>query len=164
MYVNVVADKATFQKAFRALKREEDGKELRADVVHNLKALMEPAAGEARSRLLSTPTKGLEHPPPPLYATVARATRPFVRQGGKTAGVGVSVPDAAVRRFPKAPRRLNASKWRRPVYGNRSVWVNQVGSPGWFSGPLEAKRAAYRAAVVEAVSDSIKRVLRRGPR
>lgn len=164
MYVNVVADKTTFRKAFSALKREQDGRELRADVIAGLKALVEPAAAEARSRLLATPTKGLQHPPPPLYATVARATKPFVRQAGKQAGVGVSVPDGAVRRFPKAPRRLNAARWRHPVYGNRRAWVSQTGAPGWFSGPLEAKRTAYRAAVVHAMDEAVKRIERRGAR
>jgi hypothetical protein len=159
----ITPDRASFRKAFRALKSEEDGRELRADLIGNLKPIAEAAASAARSRLLATPTKGLEHPPPPLYATLAAKTKPYVRQTGKRAGVGVQVSDKAVGRFPNAARRVNAAKWRHPTYG-RTPWVNQVGSPGWFSEPMKATRPSALAAVQRAVNDAVRRLERRSPR
>lgn len=164
MESSITPDRASFRKAFRALKAEEDGKELRRDLVRNLKAIVEPAAAEARAKLLATPTKGLEHPPPPLLATVARKTKTFARATGRRAGVGVRVPDDAVERFPYAARRLNDAKWRHPLFGNRRKWFNQTGSPGWLTATLDAAKPGAQAAVAEAVAEALKRLERRSPR
>ena len=83
-----------------------------------------------------------------LAAKVA-AEKASVRASYAASGARVSL-----RR--KRGRGLNAGRLRHPVYGNRSVWVQQLVSAGWFDDPVRDAAPDIRrkiAVVVKRVTD-----------
>lgn len=89
-----------------------------------------------------------------LRASTASAIKSRVSYTGRKMGARIWVdPSLFPQSQRKLPRYLNRSKgWRHPVYGNRKVWVAQVGEP-YFDKPIERNRAALDKAVRAAVSD-----------
>ena len=159
MIAEVEVDQRDLRKLVTTLNREADGKELRRDLVDNLKAAVEPAAQAARASILSMSVSGLVRAVPPLRAAVAAAVKVAVRTSGQRAGVFVIAGKTSMPRgFADAPRRLNARRgWRHPVFGS-DVWERQLGKPGWFDDTLDrARPAALRAAqdAMDAMADRI---------
>jgi hypothetical protein len=147
----------------KALKKEADGKAMRRDLIKRLKVPLAPAVAEIKSGLMSMgssgpPAKGAAKTS--LRAQVARKIRPEVKLSGFRAGVRVKASKTpAIRGFANAPKRLNSPKgWRRPVYGNRQVWVVQYGQPGYFDDPLLHRRDEFRTAVVAAMGETADRI------
>ena len=148
----------------RALRREEDGKELRKDLVRNLRQAVAPAVDEAKGAIRSMSSRG--HAGLSLRSAVARAVTVQVKTGGKAVGVKVRARGTTVRGFTNAPRLLNSAKgWRHPNIGagrrGQRDWVAQVGKPDWFDGPLRRHHAEYRKAVIQAMDDMAQRIARR---
>jgi hypothetical protein len=144
----------------RALKREADGKELRRDLIRELKKPLAPAVAEIKSGVMAIGAGGL---PPgegePLRPAVVRRIRAEVKLSGKAIGVRVRARKTeAVRGFRHAPKRLNSPKgWRHPVHGS-DRWVVQFGNPGYFDEPLEGRRGEFRHAVLEAMEATARRI------
>lgn len=143
-----------------ALKYEEDGMRLRRQLAKELRDAVAPAVAEAKGRVLAIGSAGLPHDGGSLRSAVASRVQTQARLTGKSAGVRVRARKSGMPRgFANAPKRLNRDGgWRHPVYGNRDVWVRQLGAPDWFDDPLQARKAEYRAAVERAVRGMADRI------
>lgn len=157
-------DAQRLEQVATAIRFEEDGKQLRKDMLTNLRAAVEPAIPVIKAGVMSMSGHGRVSPS--LSTTVANKVRVATRLTGDRAGVRVSIGKAGMPRgFRNAPKRLNrAEGWRHPVFGNRDVWVSQRGVPGYFDLPLQDRRDELRAAVVRAVEDMSERLARRAGR
>ncbi|MFF5759679.1 hypothetical protein ACFY7A_30125 [Streptomyces longwoodensis] len=146
----------------RAIRAEEDGKQLRRELAANMRAALRPGADEAKSSIMAMSSAGLPTAPA-LRASVARKIRPEVKLGGRWSGARVKAfKTKNVRGFPNAPKRLNrAGGWRHPVYGNREVWVHQHGKTGWFDHAFEGRQSNYKEAVEAAMEDMARRLAAR---
>ena len=146
----------------RALRAEEDGKQLRKELTRSMREALKPGAVEAKSGIISMRSAGTSSRPA-LRSSIARKIRPEARITGKFPGAKVKAfKTPQIRGFANAAKRTNrASGWRRPVYGNREVWVQQHGKVGWFDHAFEGKEAAYRRAVQEPLAEMINRIASR---
>lgn len=151
------------------LAKEADGARLRLELVRNLRVAVAPAVEEIKSGAMqikrgtsdsSRPSKKnqVEDSAVSLGAAIARGITTQVRMKGRAAGVAVKAKKAGMpRNFANAPKRINAKKFRHPVFGH-DRWVDQVGAPGFFDNPLQRDRLAYRAACVKAMEDMAARI------
>lgn len=143
----------------KALRKEADGKELRKELIANLKTAVEPAVREVQGKLRAIPHDSPRRSSPPLGTALASKTKPQVRLSGRSAGVKVRITKTpALRGFTHAARYLNRGRWRRRVFGT-DVWVVQQSPiPGYFDQTMRAGRRAYRKAVVAALADMTRRI------
>lgn len=146
----------------RALRAEEDGKQLRKDLAKNMREALKPAAAEAKSSIMAMSSAGLQTAPA-LRSAIARKIRPEVKLGGRWSGARVKAfKTKNIRNFPNAPKRTNrASGWRHPVYGNREAWVTQRGKIEWFDQAFDGRHGTYKAAVEQAMEDMARRIASR---
>ena len=147
----------------RAIRAEEDGKELRKELAKNMREALKPGAAEAKSSIMAMPSQGLMPTAPALRSAVARKIRPEVKLGGRWSGARVKAfKTKNVRNFPNAPKRLNrAGGWRHPVFGNREVWVQQRGKVDWFDRAFQGRESVYKAAVEQAMNNMARRIAER---
>lgn len=160
MAVQLTIEQRALLELGRALKREADGKQLRRDLIRELKKPLAPAVAEIKAGVMSVGSGGL--PPAdgePLRPAVTRRIRAEVKLSGHAVGVRVRARRTeAVRGFRNAPKRLNSPKgWRHPVYGT-DRWVVQIGKPHYFDEPLESRRGEFRSAVLQAMDDTARRL------
>jgi hypothetical protein len=163
--IDLSVDQAALEGVATALRYEQDGKQLRKDLVTNLKAAVEPALPVIRSGLMTMSTHS--RVTPALRTVVLSKLKVTTRTTGDRAGVRVAIGKAGMPRgFKNAPRRLNKPEgWRHPLFGRRDKpWVAQRGAPGYFDRPLEERQDEMRAAVVQAVQDMSERIARRAGR
>lgn len=146
----------------RAIRREEDGKELRKELAKNMREALKPGATEAKSSIMAMSSAGLRTAPA-LRASIARKIRPEVKLGGRWSGARIKAfKTKNIRGFPNAPKRTNrASGWRHPVYGNREVWVHQRGKVDWFDRAFQGREGHYKAGVEQAMEDMARRIANR---
>ncbi|MFF0510955.1 hypothetical protein [Streptomyces sp. NPDC004250] len=146
----------------RALRAEEDGKELRKELTRNMREALKPGAAQAKSAIMSMAST-TPHDGPALKTSIARKIRPEVRISGKFPGAKIKAfKTKNLRNFPNAPKRTNrASGWRHPVYGNREVWVQQTGKADWFDRAFEGQDAHYKRQVQFALADMVNRIASR---
>jgi hypothetical protein len=146
----------------RALRAEEDGKELRKELTRNMREALRPGAAEAKSNIMSM-ASATPHGGPALKSSIARKIRPEARISGKFPGAKIKAfKTPALRGFANAAKRTNrASGWRHPVYGNREVWIQQTGKVKWFDHAFEGRRNAYEHAVKSALADMVNRIASR---
>lgn len=149
----------------RALRAEADGKQLRRDLIRELKEPLKPAVAEIRSGVMSLSSSGLPHAGESLRRGVARRITTEVKLSGKFPGVRVKARKTpGLRQFANAPKRLNSPKgWRRRVFG-RDVWVTQIGKPHYFDDPLQGRKQVFRRAVEQAMERTAGRILQRSGR
>lgn len=149
----------------RALRAEADGKELRRDLIRELKEPLKPAVAEIRSGVMSLSSSGLPHAGEPLRRSVARRITTEAKLSGKFPGVRIKARKTpGLRQFANAPKRLNSPKgWRHRVFG-RDVWVTQLGRPHYFDDPLQGREQAFRRAVEQAMERTARRILQRAGR
>jgi hypothetical protein len=154
-------DQKALTRVAQALREEADGKALRKDLTRELRQAVQPAVVELRASIRSAPSRNVT-PTVPLRAAIARGIVPQVRTTGKQTGVSVRVRQTTqVRGFTNAGRRFNRRSFRHPVFGNRSVWVTQVGKPYWFDEPMNRRRNEMRGAALDAIEDMAKRIATR---
>jgi hypothetical protein len=137
----------TVSKLLRAMPNHKD---IRKQLLLELRKVAEPAADKARQNILGMSSKGARHKGGSLRAKVAKRVQTKATLGGRKAGVRVLVAQriGLPRGFFNAPAQLNRKSFRHPVYGRPDSWTVQVGEPGWFDLPLIAsRRAASQAAV-----------------
>lgn len=146
----------------RAIRAEEDGKQLRKELAANMREALKPGAAEAKSSVMSIASAGLPTAPA-LRSSVARKIRPEVKLGGRWSGARVKAfKTKNVRNFPNAPKRLNrAGGWRHPVFGNREVWAVQHGKTDWFDRSFEGREGVYKEAVEAAMENMARRLAAR---
>lgn len=144
----------------RALKAEEDGKQLRREVTRNMRDALQPAVADARSGIMSMPATGTASPG--LRSEIAKKIRPEVRLSGRSTGARVRAKKIRTRNFANAPKRTQQAKgWRHRVFGT-DEWVTQQGKVDWFDRAMDGKRDLYRAACQEAMEAMAERIARRG--
>ena len=146
----------------RALRAEEDGKELRKELTRNMREALKPGAAQAKSAIMSMAST-TPHDGPALKTAIARKIRPEVRITGRFPGAKIKAfKTKNLRGFPNAPKRTNRSSgWRHPVYGNREVWVQQHGKNGWFDRAFEGQDAHYKRQVQFALAAMVNRIASR---
>ena len=146
----------------RALRAEEDGKELRKELTRNMREALKPGAAQAKSAIMSM-SSVTPHDGPALKTAIARKIRPEVRITGRFPGAKIKAfKTKNLRGFPNAPKRTNrASGWRHPVYGNREVWVQQHGKTKWFDRAFEGQDAHYKRQVQFALAGMVNRIASR---
>ena len=145
----------------RAIRAEEDGKQLRKELAANMRDALRPGAQQAKDSIMGMVS--LHSATPALRTSIARKIRPEVKLGGRWSGARVKAfKTKNIRGFPNAPKRTNrASGWRHPVYGNREVWVTQRGKLEWFDRAFRGREALYKAAVEQAMEEMARRIANR---
>jgi hypothetical protein len=146
----------------RALKAEEDGKQLRKELAANLREALKPGAEQAKGSIMGMISLH-SHPAPALRSSIAKKIRPEVKLGGRWSGARVKAfKTKNVRGFPNAPKRTNNPRgWRHPVWGNREVWAHQRGKLEWFDRAFAGREAMYKQAVHEAMEEMARRIAAR---
>ena len=146
----------------RALRAEEDGKQLRKELTRSMREALKPGATEAKSGIMAMSSSG-PGVAPALRSSIARKIRPEARISGKFPGAKIKAKKTPnVRGFANAAKRTNrAAGWRHPVYGNREVWVQQHGKVKWFDRAFEGQEARYKRAVQEPLAEMINRIASR---
>jgi len=146
----------------KILKQEENGKELRKELSANLRRASEPARDAARSNIMQMSTGGLPHEGEPLREAIARRIVTEARLTGRSTGAKVKVKRKGMPRgFEHAAKRTNRQNWRHPVFGNRNVWVTQIGRPRWFDDAMRANAAQWRRAIADAMNHTAERIARK---
>lgn len=145
----------------RAIRAEEDGKQLRKELAANMRDALKPGAQQAKDSIMGMVS--LHGAAPALRTSIARKIRPEVKLGGRWSGARVKVfKTKNIRGFPNAPKRTNrASGWRHPVYGNRDVWTHQRGKLEWFDRAFRGREGLYKQAVEQAMEDMARRIANR---
>lgn len=171
--VQVTVDQSKLAALALRLEKEEDGKALKRDLARNLREAVRPAVDEikagaekiksgSRSSVRPTKKKPMAESAISLGAAIARSINVSVRTKGRSADVRIGARKSGMPRgFTNAPKRVNAQSWRHPVYGDRDVWVAQVGNPRFFDDPPRREHERYRRACVKAMDDMANRIAKR---
>ena len=141
------------------LRTEAGGKELRKDLIKELRLAVEPGVSAVQGKLRSIPHNTAAEPSPAMGSYLASKVRTQVRLSGASAGVAVRIPQTPeLRGFAKAARYLNRASWRHRVYG-RNTWVTQQSPiPGYFDDTLAEGKPRYRTAVYDALRRMTRRL------
>lgn len=161
MPVELNIDQRAVQKVAKAVKAELDGKDLRKDLITELKTAVAPGVSAVKSKLQSMPQASVPSSPA-IGSFLASRVVPQVRLSGQRTGVSVRIKKTPqLRGFTNAARRLNQASWRHKVFG-RDVWVEQT-SPiqGFFDDTLAKDKPLYRAGVVAALEKMARRIKER---
>lgn len=159
-------DASDLEDMARALRYEQDGQQMRRDLMRNLKAAVEPAQAQAKAGIMSMGSAGLTSGKS-LRAAIASQIKTESRLTGRTVGVRVKAKKRGMPRgFTNAPKRTNSAKgWRHPTFARdetgASRWVHQTGRPGWFDDPLHSRSLQYREAIHQALESTARRLTRR---
>lgn len=169
MPVEITVEQNRLVEIAARLAKEADGARLRLELARNLRIAVAPAVEEVKAgaqRIKRSSSDGsrpskknvVADSAVSLGAAIARGITTQVRMKGRAAGVSVKAKKTGMPRgFVNAPKRINAQKFRHPVFG-RGTWVEQVGNPGFFDTPLHRDQVAYRAACVKAMEDMAARI------
>ena len=129
------------------------GKPLRAQLRKHMTAAAKPTVKAARaSALAKLPKRG------GLAARVAGNPVGIVTKLG---GRDVSIRFRAQGKRVRDLEGIDQGTVRHPVYGNRSVWVSQSVTPGWFTEPVQRAAPELRAAAGEAMEDVAQQIVRK---
>lgn len=144
----------------RALRAEEDGKQLRKELAKNLREALKPAAAEAKTGIMSMSAAMTTSPA--LRPAIAKKIRPEVKLGGYWTGARIKAfKTRGLRDFPNAPKRTQrAGGWRTRTFG-RDEWRTQHGKTKWFDRAMHPQSAAYKAAVAAALEAMAARIAAR---
>ena len=157
---SITIDQEAIKAVGAALKSETDGKQLRRDLLKEIRVEARPVVAGLKSAALSMPSSGLNQGVP-LRSAIAAGIVPQTRLGGRDPGVAIRAKTTpGVRKFKLAARRTNAASWRHRVYGG-SAWVEQTGDPGWFDRTTPQHHEHLRDGVMRAVHDMARRVASR---
>lgn len=134
----------------RALK--DAPRELRKGLLAEIRREGKPAVEDVReaARSLLPKSGGLAD----LVARQSYGIR--TRMSGRSAGVRVTGTGRSVRGL----RSVDAGRLRHPVFGNRSVWVQQSVPPGFFSNTLADDAPRFRVGVQRAMEDTAQKIAR----
>jgi len=145
----------------RALRQEEDGKQLRKELAKNMRVALKPAAVQAKSSIMSMSSAG-PGTSPALRSAIAKRIRPEVKLGGRWTGARVKARKTPnIRGFAQAPKRTQrASGWRTQTFGN-GEWRTQHGKLGWFDQSMQGRATEYRDAVLQAMEEMARRIANR---
>lgn len=148
------------------------GGERMAAIGAELKALG-PEGGVLRREMLA----GLRVAAQPLAIAVRNSARQTLpREGGlndwvaganitvrnslsaRSAGVRIVATKAGGSKGSHDLEAIDLGEFRHPVFGNRSVWVGQTVTPGFFTKPLEDAAPLVEGALVKVLDTTIERI------
>ena len=155
-------DASDLARVARAMRAEADGKQLRKELVAELKTAVAPAAAAVAGKLRAMPHSSAAQASPAMGSYLASRTKVQVRTSGRSAGVAIRIPQTPnLRGFRYAARRLNRDGWRHRVFGH-DVWVEQR-SPikGYFDDTIKPDRDKYRQVVLDILTRFAQRIARR---
>lgn len=137
--------------------REAGDPKIRKDLRRDIASAMKPMKAAVQANARAIPAKGAGHTG--LRGDIARATRIRVAASSHAA----VVIEVAPSRMPPGkrslpPRMEGWSRWRHPVYGNRTKWVGQDAHPYFWRG-VEPHLKDVRDAVIEAVERAMAKLL-----
>lgn len=155
--VDLTIDQRELQAAAKACKSMADGKELRKELMRNLKRATAPLVVDLKASI-STASTGSSSPS--ITSAIAQSIKPAVRLSGENTGVSVRAGTINVRGFKQAARRFNRGSWRHPVYGGPG-FAEQVGRPNWFDGITKARKDDAKRAVLAAMEQMSKTLANR---
>lgn len=160
--LEVSVDDQAIKDLMRVVRREADGKQLRKDLIAELKTAVEPGVTAVQGKLRSIPHRSATASKPALGTYLASRVKPQVRLSGRSPGVSVRIGQTPnIRGFKLAAKRLNRKHWRHRVYGG-DVWVDQKSPiPGYFDDTLAEGRSRYRVGVVAALKSLADRLTAR---
>ncbi|MET7643049.1 hypothetical protein ABZS83_05270 [Streptomyces sp. NPDC005426] len=145
----------------RALREEEDGKQLRKELAKNMRDALKPGAAMAKSGIMAMPSAGTGMGAG-LRAGIAKKIRPEVKLGGRWSGARVKAfKTPGLRGFANAAKRTNRRDggWRTLTWGHEP-WRTQTGKRQWFDESFN-DADAYRTAVHEAMETMAQRIASR---
>jgi hypothetical protein len=158
-----IKDSGDLKAISRALRQHADGKELRKQLVRELRSEIAPMVAQVKAAWRSAPSRGRRgRAGPSLRSLLARATSGQVRLTGKEAGVRIRTDG---RRFPTGMRALptyaegTKPRWRHPVFGDRTNWVPQAPFPRFFAA-VQPDQARARRGVERAVAAIFRQIAR----
>jgi len=146
----------------RAIRAQEDGKQLRKELAKNMREALKPGAVMAKSQIMAMPSQGMGSGPS-LRSAIAKKIRPEVKLGGRWSGARVKAfKTPGIRGFANAPKRTNRREggWRTLTYGHEP-WRTQPGKRQWFDRAFENDKDLYMRAVHEAMEDMARRLASR---
>lgn len=162
-----LVDSGDLKAISRALRKQADGKRLRAELTKELRQAARPLVPKVKAAWRSAPSSRgkATRRGGSLRGQLAKATRVEARLTGKQAGVrvrtdGRRMPDR-MKALPGYVEGVRQRPWRHPVYGNRNTWVTQEPFPRFYdavAGPgdeVAARRAVNQA--IDKVFDAIER-------
>lgn len=150
----------------RDLRRLEEGKEVRRELLRELKGVAGELSRQEKDVVLAMPSKGenARRGRRSLRRRFATATIAQVRASGKHAGVSVLINPA---KMPPGqqnlPAYMNAESrfmpLRHPVFGDTETWVSQPPWPWFYQAALPYEGIAQRRliAVLDKYADQIER-------
>jgi hypothetical protein len=170
--LEVTVDDKAMRELSRAIRQEVDGKQIRKDLIADLRQAVGPGVAAVQGKLRALPHSGTTPSSPALGSYLASRTKVQVKLSGRAPGVKVRIAQTPkLRGFAKAARHLNRAKWRHPVPQPKRkegtpagdvVWVDQDSPmPGYFDDTLAADRPKYRAAVIDVLQKVAKRLTAR---
>lgn len=155
--VGTSEEKARFRALALRMKRESDGKLLRAELYGEIKTILAPAVEDVKQGFLAIASNG-DHVGDPLRPAVAKNVKVGISAGSRLTGARIYVSKKGLPRgFSNAPRDLNADSWEHPG-GRGGPNVTQIGDPGVFDRPLKARAREFRKAVNRAVENMARRM------
>lgn len=159
MPVEYTVDQKAVHAIGTAMAAEADGKQLRRDLLRELREVGKPMVPELQSAVRAIPAATVADPP--LRDAIAGQVKVGARMSGRSTGLQVSVSTKKdPRGFRFAARRLNSRRgWRHPVFG-RDTWVVQYGRE-WFEPTILRHRDDARAAILAAVDAMARRIAER---
>lgn len=122
--------------------------ELRKELNKGVRKAVKPvtAATRAEARKILPRSGGLAD-------RVARAPQRARIRTGSSAGVSIVVGGKGA-----AARSTDEGTVRHPVFGNKSAWVVQSVTPGWFTEPAKAEAPAVRDEIKTVMDDVARKV------
>lgn len=169
----MVAIRLTGQEKFGILAANLKGpahKQMRKELSKAIREAVKPAVADIKAKVRTLPVTTTSSG---THAARARGNSRRAERGLRAAiaaGVYIKVnygnPDVRIvvqAALPadqaKLPKYLNTEKgWRHPVFGNRKVWVRQVGRP-YFEPPILARQPAIREGIIAALDKAAETVV-----
>jgi len=156
-----LVDAGDLKAASKALRGMGDGKQLRKELIRELKLAAGPLVPKVKAAWLAAPSRG--YPTPDLRTLLAKSTWVQARLTGKDAGVrvrsdGRKLP-SRMRALPGYAEGIRRRPLRHPVFGDRGTWVTQQPFPRFYAA-VQPDEAATRRRVNDAIDmvfDAIER-------
>lgn len=159
--IELTVDQKEIQGVVRAIRAEADAKDLRRDLLRDIRNVAAPIVPEVQSAVRALPAHRLASPQ--LREAVAKDVKVETRLSGGRTGVRIKIPAKGPRKFKFAARKLNSPKgWRHPVFGNTNEWVEQrATSTPWFEPTVLKHADEVREAVKGALVAMVERIAAR---
>lgn len=167
-----IRDSGDLKKLNKQLRQLADGKAIKKDLTQGLRDVLRPIVPEIRAAYRAAPSTGhasaskARQGQPDLRGLLAKATRVEVRLTGRAAGARIRVdgrrmPDRmkSLPRYWEGEDKGSRGRWRHPVFGNRTAWVQQRGRPLFY--PIVRRHEAQARRAVEQVVTQVRQKLER---